>query len=722
MARTAKKSRLDLHEALLRPSFATAVICTYTFDPLFFEDYCLEKFAALSNNNNISVLTDRLTYEKVISAPESQRPRQVNLRYLLHPITVKRRFHSKLFFFTTKTTGRLILGSANFTRAGLTANAEIVDVFDFELDEAEEFLPLFQDAFAYLTALAQRWPSESLTSNLNELHRSTPWLHADQPPSEGSTRFIHNLDRPLWDQISDTVDSSIDALHVVSRFFDDEPHLISRVTQHWNPKKLVLYTQNGVTTMTPKWLAHPSVGAGSTEILMCTYEDDGHQQPLHAKAIVFDYGSRRTLVYGSANFTSAALLTSHGNGNIETMLVTLNIAARGLDPKHFCDPAESGHHLHSADELKSTPRGDEPFARERPIHLLEAILDEDRLSMHADVPADIALSSVVARLRLGNTRGQALTVTQASPRHLLCRVPERILPRLQETASLVGLEIASSSEPVSNLVFVTNLLDIKTQSSVRRDRHIREATQSASQFFAVLNDLLAAGDDRALLTFLNFCDIPLMSELRHSVFRQRPVWPGQEGMRALGERNLHICRTLHEATMSFVDRHFKKLKKHTQALSIAGLSNFLHIFLSMGALLRMQIERAVIALEEKPSVVSTEEWFECRNLWDIYFLKFRDLMACLWDEYLERMKSDYNRDELLAEAGQDFDAIHELSDSMIKIRDRIEQVRLTKCTQPQPGGKQKAYGYFYSVLNPASWRDYAAYVQSRQHSVDLAIQ
>lgn len=35
---------------------------------------------------------------------------------------------------------------------------------------------------------------------------------------------------------------------------------------------------------------------------------------------------------------------------------------------------------------------------------------------------------------------------------------------------------------------------------------------------------------------------------------------------------------------------------HTQALSLAGLSNFFHIFLSMGALLRMQIERAVIAI------------------------------------------------------------------------------------------------------------------------------
>jgi hypothetical protein len=85
------------------------------------------------------------------------------------------------------------------------------------------------------------------------------------------------------------------------------------------------------------------------------------------------------------------------------------------------------------------------------------------------------------------------------------------------------------------------------------------------------------------------------------------------------------------------------------------------------------------------------------------------------------MKSDYNRDELLEEGGQDFDAIHELSDSMI--RSATEMSRSDSLSaQPQTGGKRKPYQYFYSVLNPASWHDYAVYVQSRQHSVDLAIQ
>ena len=78
--------RLDLHEALRRQAYDHAVICTYTFDPNFFEEYCLEEFKSLRNTGNITVLVDRGTYEKAILGPETERPKQANLRYLLHPV------------------------------------------------------------------------------------------------------------------------------------------------------------------------------------------------------------------------------------------------------------------------------------------------------------------------------------------------------------------------------------------------------------------------------------------------------------------------------------------------------------------------------------------------------------------------------------------------------------------------------------------------------------
>ena len=387
MARTTKK-RLDLHESLSRPTFDNAIICTYTFDPLFFENYCQDKFGSLTNNNNISVLTDRSTYLKVLYAPESQRPKRVNLRYLLHKIEVTRQLHSKLFLFTTKTTGRLIVGSANFTHAGLTTNAEVVDVFDFKLGESEDDLPLFQDALAFVVGLAARWPSESLTSNLDELQRNTPWLSAATERPERSIRLIHNIDHSLWGQISTHVTGSVEIVHIVSRFFDERPDLINRVIKQWNPAKVRIYTQNGVTTMTPEWLNHPCVQSGRVELLLCQYEDDGHQQPLHAKTLIFESGSDRTLIYGSANFTSAALLSSGGRGNLETLIALPSLSERDLNAAQFCDPAGTAYHLRSADQLKTAPREEEgPNDDSAPIRLLEAILDADRLMIRAASPA-----------------------------------------------------------------------------------------------------------------------------------------------------------------------------------------------------------------------------------------------------------------------------------------------------------------------------------------------
>ncbi len=721
MARPNRISRLDLHEALSKHAYHNAVLCTYTFDPLFFETYCLERFSSLSGNNNISVCTDHMTYQKIAHAPESQRPKQVNLRYLLNSIETKGRFHPKLFLFTTKTSGRLIIGSANFTRAGLTSNAELVDVFDFELDEHEGALAVFQDAFSFVSALSERWPGKSLASNVQELRRTSAWLDKTPEPGTRSVRMLHNLERSLWDQIAVMVPRPVERIYVVSRFFDNSPGLIDKIMSEFGPDRLFLYTQNGVTTMTSEWLGHSCVQSERAEILLCAYEDNGHQQPLHAKAMIFESGQSTLLVYGSANFTTPALLAHGKAGNIETVVVVSDIAAKTFNPGRFCDPSGSGYHLQSPDQLQSAAREEEEHFPAMPVRLMEALLDDDRVMIRAHVPFDIGIEKIVARLHFQGSRGQILSVTRISDERFSSTVPERSVSRLHELSTLVSIETADGNKQLSNLVFLTNLLDIKTQNSVRRERHIREATQSAGQFFSVLNDLLRAGDNAALLTFLNFCDIPLVNALRPPALRNRPVWEGQDEMRHLGERNLQICKTLHEATLKFFERHFKKLKRHTESLTIDGVSNFLQIFLSMGSLLRIQIERVVIALEARPNDVPPQQWGECRELWDVYFLKFRELMECFWDDYLQPLRSHCTRNELHQEVGLDLEAIHELCDALILCRERIEKMRNAKCVRRDSLGQQTPFSYFRSVLEPATWQRYASFVHQRQHKVDSAV-
>jgi len=115
------KPRIDLHRTLQQiRTAAGAVICTYRFDPSFFEDYCMEKFGCLHRNNNITVLIDWGCYDELLSGTLRDRPNLANIRYLLQPITAKRVFHPKVFLFADEEKGSLLIGSANATRPGLT--------------------------------------------------------------------------------------------------------------------------------------------------------------------------------------------------------------------------------------------------------------------------------------------------------------------------------------------------------------------------------------------------------------------------------------------------------------------------------------------------------------------------------------------------------------------------------------------------------------------------
>jgi hypothetical protein len=138
--------RIDLHELLQKKAYDHAVICTYSFDPIFFEDYCLEKFSSLKNNPNITIILDKKIYDQSLHQ-ESNRPKQANLRYLMHPIDCPGNFHIKLFLFVSKNKGLLVLGSHNFTRPGLTANAEYSGAYEYEVGKNEIHQNLYQAAF-----------------------------------------------------------------------------------------------------------------------------------------------------------------------------------------------------------------------------------------------------------------------------------------------------------------------------------------------------------------------------------------------------------------------------------------------------------------------------------------------------------------------------------------------------------------------------------------------
>ncbi|MEI9962716.1 MAG: phospholipase D family protein [Limisphaerales bacterium] len=304
-------SRLHLHDRLKKHAFEHALITTYNFGGQFFEDYALENFKSLQDNGNISVLLDHGQYQDLLQAATENPdmfPKLANIRYLLHPIRVPGVFHPKVSLFAGKKRGLLLIGSANFTQDGLGSNAELVAAFDFEADKNEKALPLFQSAFRFFEALADRWPSEQLRSNLNTLLDDVPWMSqpAAENPDPELPVLLSNLETPLWDQLMTQLPAPATHLSVLSRFYDARPALVDHVFQTSKAKGLTLYTQNGITTLTKAWLEVPAFVKGALDIRLCHYTDGDHFQHLHGKAYALACGKEIMLAMGSANFTEAA--------------------------------------------------------------------------------------------------------------------------------------------------------------------------------------------------------------------------------------------------------------------------------------------------------------------------------------------------------------------------------------------------------------------------------
>jgi hypothetical protein len=710
VARKKIKTRLDLHEALDRWSFDHGVICTYTFDPRFFEEYCLERLTSLSHNRNLTVMLDRGAYENVITGPESHRPKRANLHYLLHPIAVRGVFHPKIFLLASRNKGRLIIGSANATRPGITSNAELVGCYDYEEGKTEEFMPLFRAAFRFLAEAAQRWPAEQLAQNLETILREAPWI-ASEESGEGSGDFalLNNLSEPLWDQIRAEVTSPVDAVHVVSRYFDRYPNILDRVLEDLRPQKIRIYTQNGVTNLTAGWLEHHAFKSGLTEILLGSYADEEqHGQPLHGKGIIIEQGGERLFTFGSANFTSAALLNTASTGNVETLVLLRPACNASLDPRSIFDPCGGAVRLKSKSELVSARDEAEVFRLAGYlIDLGEMLLDVNVLQIEAEVPEGISKLNVV--LTSTSEFKGTFPLSHEHSATYNCALPEEVVRRLDmvSTAARLTGVLHDGSEVESNPVLITNLLDINNDRPVRRERHIKEAQQSAAQFFSVLKDLLRGNDEQAMLTFLNHCDIPVTLEPRPRLFRgQKPVWDGGAGMRALGERNLKVYATLHEAALGFFDRHYKRLLRHARDLEADGVSNFLHIFLAMGGVLRSQTERLAQGLEARSTPLESREWFDIRTHINTYFSRFRQITGCLADDYLTPLLRYYDASEVRERFEPDLQPLHNLYEDMLSFRERIERLRTSRLYFRGPASERKIPSYFDCVLSETNWPKY----------------
>jgi HKD family nuclease len=706
--------KLDLHGRLKKHAFEHALIATYNFSARFFEDYVLENFKGLQDNGNISVFLDEGEYQDLLKAAAENVesfPKQANLRYLLHPIRVPGCFHPKVFLLAGARRGLLLIGSANFTQDGLGSNAELVAAFDYEEKKNEGALPLFQSALRFFEQLADRWPAEHLQSNINTLVAEVPWLaKADPiPAAKGVPVLLTNLERPLWDQLVERLPGPASRVSVLSRFFDAQPALVDFVQKSAKAKRLTLYTQNGITTLTKAWLKVPAFTDGDMDIRLCQYSDSEYFQQLHAKAYAFTCGKKVVLAIGSANFTTAALRRTAASGNLEVLLCYPPVAAKELSPRSWFDPDGTAVVLREANQLQTaTDNTDEapaPF-NDFPVRITEAFVEEDWLKLK--LAADGVGSRFSCRVEQSGKRPFELAVETTRTGPLRCRLDATHQQWLRAAPALAQLGVHSLGKwtPQSQLVLITNLQDVVTGRDVRSERQIREARESPQRFMDVLTMLCSGDDEERLKQFLTYCDIPI--DLPASLLRRR-TGPGPDGgtgpdVLSLGTRNLRHFEVLHDAVMDFVRRHQRRLNRHVERGTAKGIPNFLHILLTIGNLLLSQIERIVAALEAEAKLeMSADRWHQIRHNLDAYYQVLEELFEVTAVDYLDALLDRGSSNKISAEFGDSLLDLHNLLDRAIQNREKILQLQQIRLVVTTENGTVIGPGFFNSILSPKNW-------------------
>lgn len=344
-----------------------ALFLTYNFDGEVLEDAERGLLEVLWQRNCENALVVR-DGKALLTEKRSHRYSVINAAYS------RRTFHPKFMLLLAPSEMLAVIGSANLTRGGLERNLELGGVY--RLTRTSGPLSLFSALRDYLHDHLQREliaASPQQRNAFDILVRDFDRFLNDARSARSTVEplFLHNYDQPLLPQIVQALpDKRLDALWIVSPFFEPDPirhqspsdspassdiasphpsvkhatggddppgdtldeALLEEIFRTFTfatgdqqpPIRIYFQTSTANATRLPlnvlqRFKSHIALYAKDPTAI--------DQRTLHAKMLVF-IGRHRagkpfvTVVYGSANFTRAALLSTPPKGNAEIVVVT----------------------------------------------------------------------------------------------------------------------------------------------------------------------------------------------------------------------------------------------------------------------------------------------------------------------------------------------------------------------------------------------------------------
>lgn len=299
--------------------YHSALLTTYSFDPIYFEAAHLSTLRKLGITN-VVVLMDASMYDQLLSDSNYQCHSVSQYNYTL---VRKENFHSGVFhpkvaLLFGEEEGALIVGSGNLTYSGLVNNDEVWNAFHVQGNNSNHY-PLFYQAWKYLSKSVNQ--TFSLVSRqIDWMLEQSPWLHQETPDStvllssgEKCALLYNTAESTILDKLLLSIgDKRIVSIKVIAPFYDAEGDALSALNKRLVPKEMLCILD------LKRQSAPYSLLETKTSTVFCKADSSN---PLHAKIFELQAEDETWLLCGSANAGNMALGTKHYAFNDEVCIL-----------------------------------------------------------------------------------------------------------------------------------------------------------------------------------------------------------------------------------------------------------------------------------------------------------------------------------------------------------------------------------------------------------------
>lgn len=395
----------DILEELKNSSdeYQHAILGTFNFDPDFFEWKVLP---ILQNKDaeTILVLTDKKEYENRFS--DMSRAGQ---EYYIDYCYASQTFHPKFILLVWSEGIKLFLGSANLTRQAWFESAEMIGTITYSFSEpdkeTEKILSDFRD---FLSELITKNYLKSQKHGLKIIQIIEKIPKA--PKFKSNTNLIHNLEKPILDQVKDIIGEKITSVNIVAPFFNAEGSVFDFFVNA-GCKEFNVFIQPSKVTGFPKEKIK-KIQAKGIKINVNQIEfKESENRFIHAKITIIKTATKAYCLYGSANPTFSGMISTPNKGNLEICVLVSN-----TNLKHY-DTLIANDNLSVSDlpldQIQITP-DESKSSSVTHSDILDSYLDGKSLILERDVNTESF------KIILGHTNEEFLEIIVKSKDLKLC--------------------------------------------------------------------------------------------------------------------------------------------------------------------------------------------------------------------------------------------------------------------------------------------------------------